>query len=214
MNIVVFAEADDFFLAGLRNPKIFLFTFPAFAFGIAFIFIRINRLAKEQQYIYREEREIQREIEKTRFDGDKERLEQLESKQKEMKQYYKERLSFQMRRASLMIFPILLLGIVSIFTALHFELKGHLNRVVNKPEMMATIKLRTGDSLPVSNENPIVFITATEKFMFFYQHDNNNDVNTIIVPIASVADVSFSKFKGAESPSNKSMQPTANAAAD
>ncbi|WP_335993192.1 hypothetical protein [Pseudoalteromonas sp. CH_XMU1449-3] len=214
LNIVVFAEADDFFLAGLKNPKVFLFAFPAFAVGIAYISIRVTNLAKEQEYIAREELEIQREIERANFDGEKDHALRLQEKQKEMKQYYKAKLTQQRRRASLMILPMIILGVVLIFATLHFEMESHLDRVVNSPEHMSTIELRTGQRLPKDNGAPIVFITATEKFMFFYQHDSNNDMSTIAVPIASISDVSYSKFVQPKPPSNKSMQPIAKAPAD
>lgn len=214
LNIVVFAEADDFFLAGLKNPKIFLFAFPAFAVGIAYISLRVTNLAREQEYIARSELKVQRDIENATFNDDYETARELEAKQGEMRSYYKERLSSQRRKASLMIFPILLLGVIFVFGSLHFELENHLDRVVNSPDSMATIELRTGQKIPRQDESPIVFITATEKFMFFYQHNPSDQVSTIAVPIASISDVSYQKFALKEKTSINPMQPTANISAD
>lgn len=216
LNIVVFAEIDDFFLAGLKSPKIFLFAFPMFAIGIAYISIRVNRLSREQLYASREELEIERMIEKAQFDKEKEELAHLKSKQNEMKRYFKEKLSSERRKASLMVVPILLLSVISVFVLLQFELNKNLERIVNNPPTQATIKLRTGDIIPKQSEFPLVFITATEKFMFFYQHDADKQLSTVAVPIASIADVVYTSFKASSSSvSNKQIQPTPkNGAAD
>jgi hypothetical protein len=194
LNVVVFAEADDFFLAGLKTPRIFLFAFPMFAVGFAYISLRLNRLSREQIHAQTEEFELERMIERASIDGDEHRKQDFKLKQENAKKYFKEKLSSERRKASLMIIPILVISIVSIFGLLHFELEAHIQRIVKNPETMSIIQLRTGNTIPKENENPIVFITATDKFMFFYQHEDNKSISTIAVPIASISDVYYSKF--------------------
>ncbi|MBW1821586.1 MAG: hypothetical protein JRI92_07440 [Deltaproteobacteria bacterium] len=217
LNIVVFAEADDFFLAGLKSPKIFMLSFPLFAVGIAYISFRVNRLAREQQYILREELEISREIEMAKIGKEREKAVNLEAKQKEMRNHFKMKLSHERRRVSLWTVPIILGGVVFIFILLQMELNKNLERTITNPEMKATIQLRTRDTLPKTSENPLVFITATEKFMFFYQHNSSDEISTVAIPISSIANVTYSPFKTKEEvkvvkpkdkPSNKALQPT------
>lgn len=180
-----------------------------FAIGIAYISIRVNRLSREQLYASREELEIERMIEKAQFDKEKKELAHLKSKQNEMKRYFKEKLSSERRKASLMVVTILLLSVTSVFVLLQFELNKNLERIVNNPPTQATIKLRTGDIIPKQSDSPLVFITATEKFMFFYQHDADKQLSTVAVPIASIADVVYTSFKASSSSvSNKQIQPT------
>ncbi len=195
LNIVVFAEANDFFMAGLKSPKIFIFSFPFFAIALGFISFKINRLAQEQQYITREELEISRRIEMAKLEKHNIEVPNLEAKQREMKAHFKHKLSVERRRLSLFIIPIILVGVTSIFILLQMELNNNLTRTITNPDKRATILLRTGASLPENNKSPLVFITATEKFMFFYQHDTVESVSTIAVPISSIASVVFSNFK-------------------
>ncbi|GAM69565.1 hypothetical protein JCM19236_5030 [Vibrio sp. JCM 19236] len=169
LNIVIFAEIDDFFLAGLKSPKIFLVALPLFIISITYISFRLNRLAQEQIYISREELKISHDIKIAKTEGHQELATDLETKQKEMKEHFRHQISMERRRASLMVIPIVITGVISIFLFLQMELGGNLDRIVNHPSKKAIVSLRTGEVIPKNSDNPLVFITATEKFMFFTQ---------------------------------------------
>ena len=217
LNIVVFAEADDFFLAGLKSPSIFLFSFPIFATGIAYISFRVNRLAQEQEYMAQEQLTMSRRLETAELEGEVGEIGNLKENQIRMRKHFKRKLSQERRRVSLLTIPLILVGVAFIFGLLQVELNNNLERIITNPEKRATIQLRTGATLPKSSENLLVFITATEKFMFFYQQDLSDKISTVAVPISSISNVTYFSFSKSEeekvvthggNPSNKETQPT------
>ncbi|MDO8335034.1 MAG: hypothetical protein Q7T35_10245 [Nitrosomonas sp.] len=156
LDIVIFAEIDDFFLAGLKKPIILIAAFAGFVAGTTCILL----LAK------------------------KDKNENISD----------ERISLRQAIIGVGLIIIIFMLIIS-YIEIQRSVNGIVNGIKENPSVMATVQLRNKFTIINQLSQPLVFITATDKFMFFYQHDTKEEISTIVVPISSISYVRYSKFR-------------------
>lgn len=80
---------------------------------------------------------------------------------------------------------------------LNNNLAAQMYKIFSNPKLMATVQLSNKTLLAESlNLNqPLIFITATNKFMFFYQYGTKEKTSAIAIPISSILNVHYSDFK-------------------
>lgn len=59
---------------------------------------------------------------------------------------------------------------------------------------MNIVELNNNKILPSEPCQPLVFITATNKFMFFYQHGTEKVISSIAIPISSIRTIQSQEF--------------------
>ena len=95
------------------------------------------------------------------------------------------------------MFGTLVLFISYISVSIYFKLQNETIRIIENPTTMATVQLR--NKIKISNfstsNNPLVFISATNKFMFFFQHGTSEKISTLAIPISSIVSVHYSDFR-------------------
>lgn len=65
-------------------------------------------------------------------------------------------------------------------------------RDIQNQTTIATVHLRSGDKLPDKLDTSLSLISATSKFMFFYQENHvSPEIKTIVIPIASISNVVY-----------------------
>lgn len=248
LNIIVFAEIDDFFLASLKNPLIFILNiFFPFIVAVSMYLIshaakysipieeqlddlkKFEPLKKQRKTVEIEmnwiEKEISAEIQalnnlsfankyleiiahpiyyfKLRrniklLKINRENWISSEDNFREIDQAYvflkKAKLFYKIAIPAIGILLGIYISIINII--LEINLKETFERVVNNPDTMVTINLRNNKTIPDSlcMNQPVIFITATSKFMFFYQHGRNNKVSTLSIPISSIESVLYADY--------------------
>ena len=77
-----------------------------------------------------------------------------------------------------------------------FVLEVELKKIVENPQIMATVQLKNKTMVPdlENSDKPLVFITATNKFLFFYQYGTNKNTSTLAIPITSIINVQYTDF--------------------
>jgi hypothetical protein len=153
LNIVLFAEIDDFFLAGLKRPIIFIAAFAGFVAGTTCILL-------------------------------------LAAKNDEKEDISDEKIS--LRRAIIWIGGFI---ITSMLIIAHIEIQESVKKIRENPVIMATVQLRSKLAIPNQSNAPLVFITATNKFIFFYQRHTKEELSTFVVPVSSILYVRYANFK-------------------
>ena len=80
---------------------------------------------------------------------------------------------------------------------LNNNLAAQMYKIFSNPKLMVTVQFSNKPLLPESlNLNqPLIFITATNNFMFFYQYGTKEKTSTIAIPISSILNVHYSDFK-------------------
>lgn len=65
-------------------------------------------------------------------------------------------------------------------------------RAIQNQTISATVHLRSGDRIPDKLDTSLSLISATSKFMFFYQVNHvSPEIKTIAVPIASISNIVY-----------------------
>ena len=186
INIVAFAEADDFLLAAFKNPIIFLIIFPVFTVGIAITLFHTRNLYRINTEMQIMEVETRATFEQHSYPSSEvDRI--VEDKKRKFKvehRYNQER--FQLGFFFLMLVLAL---ITSLFSAAHFETKSLIEKIKNKPEYYTSVELRTNRSLLPIGCKDLALITATERYVFFYHRTSNEKGETYIVPSASISSI-------------------------
>lgn len=194
LNIVVFAEVDDFFLAGLKYPILYLFGFPVFAILITYLFSLLSANTHQKEFLnnlkaYYDKKEEEAKGERNPIKGDLWKAHKDEFLRKSINLnavITANRYKYFGLTITVMTF-LLIYGV-------YWKVNERFDKIVASPESMAIIQLRTGQKIPKEDGPPAVFITATEKFMFFYQQSENEHLNTFAIPITSLSDVLYTEF--------------------
>lgn len=86
--------------------------------------------------------------------------------------------------------------VVPVAIVIFWNFKEDIDRIVENPSKMATVQLRNKVILPnpLHSDKPLVLITATNKFLFFYQHGTNKKTSTYAIPISSIINIQYSDF--------------------
>lgn len=202
INVVIFAEADDFLLAGLKNPKIFFVSFPLFACGIGLIMYLLSGLeqfARDmshcQSQLIQELKDNQSELNNEDCDSvsKQERLKgfkRIEEDVKEQQKTLHRNMHTERRRSVIYIIATVMITLILIFVLLKIELNSQLERIIRKPTVQTFVTLRNG--VPLQSEiqgSPLILITATGDFVFFYQSNPQGKGKTFIVPISSIMNI-------------------------
>ncbi|MEZ9765927.1 hypothetical protein AB4278_24005 [Vibrio splendidus] len=204
VNIVVFASLDDFFLAGLKYPDMLIQLFAPILFLIVGSYVLLKR---KRQRLSEKELETNKEIER------------IESKLKQQQNHdlfgdepsaitkhhtsKKEALELELKnlRTSILKERSILVGTIGLMfflgTCVAFFLVTSLSnkqivQIKKTPEYYSKVFLRDGSKLPAHEEEKLVFISATDKFVFFSKF-NSDDV--ISIPIASITHISQAKVE-------------------
>ncbi|WP_194866762.1 SH3 domain-containing protein [Pseudoalteromonas sp. PPB1] len=181
INIVVFAEADDFLLAAFKNPSIFAFSFPVFAMGIMIVWYQLRKLSIINTRLRYEELDIRKE-----FEG-RISASELEQRVVSGKASFLARHHYNRGLIGAALAAVIVSGILAMFLLVHIETDKQLERIRSNPSHYSVLELRTNRVLlPEESEN-LVLITATEKYVFFYLKTENQQGETVVVPTASIA---------------------------
>lgn len=220
INIVSFAEIDDFFLAGLKNPIIFILTFPVLAIELAYIFYIRNTLEDSEKKLI----EIAKDLEELsdiakaknqhplitwrniwinrifrkelvkKYSAAVRSIEDQKIENSQLRKFIKKK---NESLISELIFSsavcIAFIGVLS-----HYQLMIELESITKNPEQIAYINLRNKITLPTIDncKKPLVFITATNKYTFFYQHGTSKKENPIyVIPNSNIINIKFSNNK-------------------
>ena len=225
LNIVVFAEIEDFLLAGIKN-WIAIITFPFIAIFIGFGLFLYNQLQIVGMRIFETEIRTGELINKaesfsllkekniigyigliyiTLFKKNEKKIfyELKNQIKKDIEDQRVKLASLKKRHVSLRkTVPIKLIKINLLFWffligGFYFELESQIKNIKVNPKTKAIVQLNNKITLPnsVSSNHPLVFITATKKYMFFYQHGLNKEASVISIPISSISKIQFSKIK-------------------
>ncbi|WP_041417464.1 hypothetical protein [Shewanella woodyi] len=93
------------------------------------------------------------------------------------------------------IFFLSILGITFIFILAYSIFKMTIDsqlRVIQGQTSVAIVHLRSGGCIPYKQDTSLSLISATSKFMFFYQQsDISGKIKTIAIPIASISNVEY-----------------------
>lgn len=245
LNITVFAEIDDFFLASLKYPNIFILTifFPLiliFAIYLFSIWLDISIDLKErpvlkdfdsiiqkkdnlESNINNQREKIRLLIEEVKNTTLLERFyffikhplalykfkknqsiidkqhESLDKSLKEFNEYYRVLKETKLiGKWAYFVSVITLTSYLSlIFFSFNKNLQNELDRIINNPILTATVSLRNKTTIPdsLTSSQPLIFITATNKFMFFYQYRTKEKTSVFSIPISSIESVQYSDFK-------------------
>lgn len=216
LNIVIFSEIDDFFLAGLKYPKVFIVAFSFFAPGTAYMLFLFYKLTNTRKYVDQSEEHIGEEYKFSKLllhkieniplvniltlpleeyiKIDEKKLNQKNNEFKSLQDGREEKISNLRNRIIKEIITYAAISVALVFILLYIELDRHLDRIKDNPSRMATVQLRNKVTIPDNPSQPLVFITATDKFMFFYQHDAAPGISTFAIPISSILSVRYSEF--------------------
>lgn len=238
LNITVFAEIDDFFLASLKYPSVFfvVIIIPPVILVVISAFARIVHSSSQLPELYKLERlysaikgldsRTKKQVEKERFlteefnkltllekislypsyyrmiKSRKELVKSYESLTEDYKPKYELYLDRKTinKKANIIYFSTLILFLLILYRVNSFtndNLQKELNRIINNPVSMATVSLRNKKTIPNSliSKQPLIFITATNKFMFFYQYGTKEKISVLSIPISSIESVHYSDFK-------------------
>lgn len=245
LNILAFAEIDDFFLAGLKYPKIFIYTIIFVIVVLVGLYqtveiinhiIRLRKLDNVAPDILSKTKQIE-ELEDKIIEGIKNEktyittienlkwykkfiiklyliiadnkhekiLNQLYTnleKVNDLKTDYKyvKKIKNLKIKLTFLLFAYLIIipyYVVMIKNTLNNNLAAQMYKIFSNPKLMATVQLSNKTLLAESlNLNqPLIFITATNKFMFFYQYGTKEKTSAIAIPISSILNVHYSDFK-------------------
>lgn len=217
INIVSFAEIDDFFLAGLKNPIIFILTFPILAIELAYIFYIRNTLEDSEKQLI----EIAKDLEELsdrakaknqnrlitwkniwinrifrkelvkKYSEAVRSIEEQKIKNSKLRKFIKKKNETLIWE--LIISSVVCIGLIVVLS--HYELMRELESITKNPQQIAYINLRNKNTLPTIDncKKPLVFITATNKHTFFYQHGTSEKENsTYVIPNSSIINIKFS----------------------
>ncbi len=255
ISIAIYAEIDDFFLAGLKSLKIFIQTiiFAVILITVIYVITIIFNSSKVLDIYIKsdsyqnavnklnEAKSIENQVYET-HDNVESHVEQIENLRWDKKWFFKlqrwfagksvkqliqksnenikiireknkyvdsnielvNEISLLRRKrigASIIVVVILIIDVAIYSWSMHITLKtnlqNELNRIIENPVSMATVTLKNKITIPnnLALNRPLVFITATNKFMFFYQHGTNEKISTFAIPISSILSVYYSDFK-------------------
>lgn len=220
LNIIIFAEIDDFFLAGLKNPQIFIMAFPGFALGIAYGLFSFNELMKAEKKLAEVKNKTEEAISEAKsvfykvYEDqvlgylilkylkifkkiDRNKISESINQTKEIISNPEIVILSIKQRIQIRLIGTLLIFIITIFGILRSELEQQLRRIIENPRTMVSVQLRNNITIPnfTDPNHPLVFITATNKFMFFYQHGADEETSTFAIPISSILKVQYSEIK-------------------
>jgi len=220
LNIVVFAALDDFLLAGFKYPVISgtLFIPTILAVIISTWWVSLSQIsieALEWEFSHKKnnlEAEIKvlkspdlaviigsRQAEK--------KISQLESEIKSLDTSKERKNIKQVKTTSMLlaIFSLFIATIIALYTVNKTSEKLF-KKITESPTQQVSIELRTKNIIPESGSKPLIFITATENYLFFHQFGTKN---TISIPVASVAQVVYQPFISPQTGKGISTKPAA-----
>lgn len=207
INVVIFANAEDFLLAGLKNPKIFIISFPLFACGIGIIMYFYSGLEQFEHSMLHYQSELLQEIQDSQSELDKEgysvgkqeRLKGFKGLEKNVTEQQKtlqEKTHAAKGHSVIYIIATIMVTLILIFVLLKKELNTQLEQIIRKPTVQSFVTLRNGDPLQSKIQgSPLVLITATENFVFFYQANSQGKGKTFIVPISSIMNIQHQNIR-------------------
>ncbi len=181
INIVVFAEADDFLLAAFKNPRIFFFSLPTFAVGIFLVWYQARKLAIINSRLRHEELNVRKEHEGKLSPAE---LEQIIVS---TKAGFLAKHRYNRGTTGAFLVVVLILGVAALFYLVHKETDYQLEKIRGKPSHYSVVELRTNRHLLPYENKDLVLVTATEKYVFFYLKKDLGIGETFIIPTASIA---------------------------
>ena len=220
INIVSFAEIDDFFLAGLKNPIIFILTFPVLAIELAYIFyirntledsekklIEIAKVLEELSDIAKAKNQhplitwrniwinriFRKELVK-KYSAAVRSIEDQKIENSQLRKFIKKKNESLI--SELIFSSVVCIAFIGVLS--HYQLMIELESITKNPQQIAIINLRNKITLPTidKRKKPLVFITATNKYTFFYQHGTGEKENSIyVIPNSNIINIKFSNNK-------------------
>lgn len=213
LNITEYAEINDFFIAGLKNPEVFFINFPLFLFVTTSFLIAAIRLKECEQI-----QEIMEEKMKI-LDENYQKLKddsylyvlllnlwykfyKKKSYKQEQDELYKEisgtrNSIIKLKSANQIKFAIgTIIFIGCIFLIQFLLLQKQYESITIEPDLTATVLTRNNAN-PLATINPknyLVLITTTSKFAFFYILGEDNKKSSLVIPVSSIISIKFSEF--------------------
>jgi len=185
INIVVFAEADDFLLAAFKSPLIFLVSFPLFIGIIGLSWFKIQRLSHANAYLKRNAISLRANMASS-FSS--EAIEEEIQKQRDAYTFEKGIYKHQKLTAFYLAIAPIISGIM-LYIFIDIEKNNTIKGIKYTPSYFTVVDLRTSRSLLPDNNKELVLITATEKYIFLYRHMPEDKGETYIVPSASITSI-------------------------
>lgn len=191
INVVFYAEINDFLLAAFRNPWAFLFGVPLFALVITWWSDFFDFYPSWRESIKEDETEVSRELKQAKSENDTLNTALLKREKAELAVEWKDFRAY--RRTDLkQCVAMTLVATTVVVGWLYVDLMERVEHIFKSPTTRAVIVLKTGEMLPNGdNPSPLVFITATGKFMFFHQNGEELGEYTIVLPTTSVSSVTY-----------------------
>jgi len=197
VNITQFAELDDFLLAGIGNPSILLWSLPIFVLGASGLSFKLHMYRFRVLGLRAEEQEVialTKSIEEMKT-AEKENLKAICDAEarlhlREPREFPLE-ISQQLNRILTVSAWYCLLGAFATYLLVVVKVSDRVDAILDNQGNLSSIQLQAKPESDIEMSGAI-FVSATTKFMFFFQLQEDCAGQTIIIPSNSIASVRLS----------------------
>lgn len=201
VNVAVYAELDDFLIAGLRTPSLFGISSIVLMVGGSFIAVSLRRINREAEAnrsckstLDKECEQIQDSLQRgtvKELSVATQRKSEIEGEMGTLDEEQRE-LCTREGRTWWSFVIVALLALISLCIRVHSNVLERASEISAGLTPAATVQLRTNERLPHAGDTrKLAFISATERFMFFLLSQDGEPSETIAVPITSIASVHY-----------------------